>query len=215
MTGTAYHWNPPETSIWHDAALIDGKPYPTRHPVPHWVEDIDGPLSALTDEQQDAMRAVHEAAHAVAILAAGGYVHQVWIRRTADLRATDAEGSQIGGNAAGCNVSDGLDFVTVMGAGERAEDRWLRETDRWTPVLALGVEFGAYTDRRAILDLNPGLGFCGGSGDFQVVHEVADRFVDEHWERITAVACALSSRLSLTGEEVAVLASLPNGTGKR
>ncbi len=219
MTGaartTSVTWNPPATSVWHDDAIVNGAPYPTRHPVPDWADYSGDLLVSLTDEQQDHMRAVHEAGHAVAALAADGYVHQAWIRRTADLRATTdglTGAHQVGGNASVCSVPDGRDFAVLMGAGERAEDRWLRGTGMWTPVLAAGVEYGAFTDRRAVLDLNPGLGFAGGPGDFLIVHELADQLVAQHWDAITAVADALAERLHLTGDEIARLAGLPNGT---
>ena len=140
---TAVIWNPPVESVWHDDATINGLRYPTRHPVPDWADNSDDLLSALTDEQRDHMRAVHEAAHAVMALAAGGYVHAARIRRTTDLRATADRltgGLQVGGHALACNVSDGQAFVVLMGAGERAEDLWLRETGLWTAALAVGVE---------------------------------------------------------------------------
>jgi hypothetical protein len=219
MTGTAQStpvtWTPPAVPVWRDDAVINGAPYPTRHRVPDGVVDSDVLLADLTDDQRDSMRAVHEAAHAVAALAAGGFVHHAWIRRTADLRATAGmviEGHRVGGNVAACSVSDGRDFVVLLGAGERAEDRWLHEAGLWTPELAVGVEFGAYSDRRAILGWNPGLGFEGGYNDFLIVHQLADELVNEHWDRITAVGAVLAQRLRLTGDEIADLTGLPNGT---
>jgi hypothetical protein len=215
MTGTSVTWTPPAVSVWHEDTDANGAPYPTRHPVPDWADNSDDLLAALTDEQRDHMRAMHEAAHAVVALAVGGYVHYAWIRRTADLRATADRltgGVQVGAHVSVCNVPDGRDFAVLMGAGERAEDRWLRETGLWTPVLAAGVEFGAYSDRRAVLDLNPSLGFEGGPSDFLIVHELADAAVSQHWGRVTAVSSVLAERLLLTGDEAADLAGLPNGT---
>ncbi|MFD9099321.1 hypothetical protein [Streptomyces collinus] len=216
MSGcTSVTWTPPAVSVWHDDATVNGLRYPTRHLIPDWADNSDDLLDALTDEQRDHMRAVHETAHAIVALAAGGYVHRAVTRRTADLRATADRltgGHQVGGHVATCNVADGRDFVTFLGAGERAEDRWLRETGLWTPTVAVGVEYGAYTDRREVLDRNPGLGFEGGHNDFLIVHELADQAVAEHWAAITAVAGVLAARLCLTGDEIADLAGLPNGT---
>lgn len=214
MTGTSVTWTPPAEPVWNEEAVLNGVAYPTRNPVPEGVTDSGELLSALTDGQRDQMRAVHEAAHAVAFLVAGGHVHSAWVRNTADLRVTadPASGAgQPGGRVDGCGVTDGRDFAVVMGAGERAEDRWLRTAGLWTPALAAGVEFGAYTDRRAVLDVNPSLGFTGGAGDFLVVHEIADNFVAAHWDALTAVASVLTHRLRLTGDEIAGLAGLPNG----
>jgi hypothetical protein len=215
MPSTEVTWTPPVLPVWHDDATVNGLRYPTRNPVPDWADNREDLLAALTDEQRDHMRAVHESAHAVATLAAGGYVHYAWIRRTNDLRAaTDrlTGGPQYGGHVPACNVPDGCNFVTLMGAGERAEDKWLREAGLWTSTIAAGVELGAYGDRRTVLNLNPHLGFNGGHDDFLVIHELADAAVTRHWGAITVVAAALAKRLRLTGDEIAALAELPNGT---
>lgn len=220
MTGTArtttttVTWTPPAASVWHDELVIDGRPYPTRHSTPDLGPSSRAYLSGLTDAQLDSLRAVHESAHAVAGLAAGAYVHHAKISTTAGLRNTSAEGRGpvLGGDTWTCNLSDGLGFATLMGAGERAEDLWLREQGLWTPVRAAGLELGAYADRRQVLDLNPHMGFGGGHDDYLVVHELADQAVAEHWDVITAVGAVLAERLHLTGDEIADLAGLPNGT---
>lgn len=215
MTATAatITWNPPTTSLWYDLMVINGCAYHTRHrasdstPAGTYLDD-------LTDQQRDTLRAVHEAAHAVAGLAAGSFIHHARISTTAALRdrTPDREGLVVGGNVHGCNLADGLSFVVFMGAAERAEDRWLREAGLWTHTRALGVEIGAYTDRRHVLDINPHLGFDGGPTDYLVVHHLADQFLDEHWDAVLAVADVLSARLHLTGNEVAAVAGIPNGT---
>lgn len=219
MTGTArtatttVTWTPPAVSVWHDELVIDGRPYPTRHSTPDLGPSSHAYLSDLTDAQLDSLRAVHESAHAVAGLAAGAYVHYARIDTTAGLRnaSSGGQGPVFGGDTRTCNLSDGLGFAILMGAGERAEDRWLRERDLWTPVRAVGIELGAYSDRGHVLDLNPHMGFEGGLNDYSVVHHFADRFVSEHWDAITAVAAALATRLHLTGDEISDLAGLPNG----
>lgn len=160
--------------------------------------------------QMDLLRAIHEAAHAVAGLAAGSYVHDARISVTDELRADTDE--VLGGEARVCNIPNGLHFITIMGAGERANDRWLHETGLWTPFRAVGAELGAYGDRCNILRVNPHLGFAGGSNDYLVVHHIADQFVEEYWGRITAVGIVLAERLHLTGDEIADLVGLPNGT---
>ena len=213
MTGIARStvtWTPPAASVWHDVVVINGASYPTRHPALDGVTNSHEYLDDLTDGQMDLMRAIHEAAHAVAGLAAGAYVHDALISVTGELRADTDE--VLGGAARVCNIPNGLHFITIMGAGERANDRWLHEAGLWTPFRAAGAELGAYGDRRNILRVNPHLGFAGGTNDYLVVHHVADQFVDEHWDRITTVGAVLAERLYLTGDEVADLAGLPNGT---
>lgn len=211
IEGPTVTWNPPTESVWHRDATINGLDYPTRHPVPAWAEDRgESLLSSLTDAQRDQMRAVHEAAHAVGILAGGGYLHQAWIRTTPDVRAAGI--GSIAGRVNGCAMRSGLDVAIMSGAGERAEDRWLHETGLWSPAVAVGVEYGAYSDRLEVLALNPTLGFDGGACDYLVVHHLADTFVAAHWDAITAVAPVLAERLELTGDEIADLAGMPNGT---
>lgn len=215
MTGTATDtvtWTPQATPVWNDDLVINGRTYPTRHPAPPAAKSHEY-LAGLTDAQRDEMRAVHESAHAVTGLAAGACVHHAQISTTADLRNEDLPATgRTGGYTPACNITDGLGFLVFLGAGERAENRWLCEQGLWTPARAVGVELGAYGDRRHVLDLNPHLGFEGGSEDYSVVHHFADQSVSEHWSAITAVAQVLVTRLFLTGDEIADLTGLPNGT---
>ncbi|MGP3737931.1 hypothetical protein ACTWJ9_33010 (plasmid) [Streptomyces sp. GDS52] len=216
MPGTAtatVHWNPPATSVWYDQTLINGRTYHTRHRAPDSVA-CGTYLDDLADGQRDTLRAVHEAAHAVAGLAAGSFVHYARISTTAELRdrTPDGQGMVAGGDVHGCNLTDGQSFAAFMGAGERAEDRWLRENGLWSHTRAVGIEFGAYTDRRQVLDLNPHIGFDGGLNDYLVVHHLADQFLSQHWGAVLAVADVLATRLHLTGGHIADLAGIPNGT---
>jgi hypothetical protein len=211
-------WNSPTDSVWHDDRVIHGKPYPTRNTAPDLEAGACAYLDDLTDEQRDHLRAVHESAHAVSALAAGAHVHYAKISTTTALRSTSdvpdwAPPKAIpGGDTRVCDLTDGLDFITFMGAGERAEDRWLREQGLWTPVRSVGVEIGAYGDRDHVLHLNPHFGFEGGPADYLVVHHFADHAINRHWDAITAVAAALATTLHLTGDQIASLADLPNGT---
>lgn len=211
-------WNAPIESVWHDDRVIHGRPYPTRQSAPDLGTGACAYLSDLTDGQRDVLRAVHESAHAVVGLASGAYVHYAKMSTTSELRDTSVIPDWAplkavpGGDTRACNLADGLDFIVLMGAGERAEDWWLREQGLWTPNRAVGVELGAYGDRREVLRLNPHVGFDGGPADYLIVHHFADRFVSEHWDAITTVAAVLATRLHLTGDEIADLTGLPNGT---
>lgn len=205
-------WTRPEGVVWHDDLVIDDRPYPTRHPAPAGAVYSGEYLGDLTYGQRDHLRAVHEAAHAVAILAAGGCVHEVWTSLTEDLRGQDpSDSGVIGGRTDGCGLPDALAFVVFQGAGERAEDRWLRERALWTPSRAVGVELGAYGDRQGLLHHNPHIGFGTGTDDYLVVHHLADEFLAQHWHAVLAVAEPLAARLRLTGAETADLAGMPNG----
>jgi hypothetical protein len=205
-------WTPPAEVTWHSGIEINHEPYPTRNHAPDCGANSDAYLGSLTYAQRDTMRAVHEAAHAVAVLACGGHLHSARMTITAELRPGEpSDEGTVGGQVLGCNVPDGRALAVFTGAGERAEDRWLRESGLWTPTRAAGVELGAYSDRRALLLDNPHIGFGTGQ-DYVSVHDLADHFLGEHWSLVLAVADALAFRLRLDGEEVAFLAGLPNGT---
>lgn len=215
MPGTARStvtWTPPAVSVWHTGRAINGKPYPVRHVAPDWGPNAGSYRGILADGQHEMQFAVHESAHAVAALASGAHVHYTKIASMDDLWDAEGSGGVVpGGDTRVCNIAGGLDFIVLMGAGERAEDRWLREQGLWTPTRAVGAELGAYGDRCHVLRINPHLGFEGGHDDYLVVHEFADRFVSEHWGAILTVAGVLAERLHLTGEEISRLTGLPNG----
>lgn len=217
-TTTTVTWSSPVESVWHNDRVIHGRPYPTRYSAPDRQAGACAYLDDLTDGQRDHLRAVHEAAHAVSGLAAGAHIHYASISTTSALRDTSdtpawAPANAVpGGDTRACDLTDGLGFIAFMGAGERAEDRWLHEQGLWTPTRAVGVELGAYGDRRHVLTLNPHFGFDGGPADYLIVHHFADRLVSEHWSAITTVADVLATRLHLTGDEIADIAGLPNGT---
>ncbi|MEU3565406.1 hypothetical protein [Kitasatospora sp. NPDC006786] len=191
---------------WHTNCVLDGVVYPTRTRAPR--REVTGLtagelLEGLTQRQYELMNAVHEAGHAVAILAAGGNVHR------ARLSPDDPD---VGGAVEGCGLADGPAYAAFAGAGERAADRWLREAGLWTPGRATAVEIGARTDRRRLLRLNPHIGFgAEGRQDYRTVHDVADDVLDRHWAAVTVVAAALVDRHHLDGGAVAALAGLPNG----
>ncbi|MEV4975535.1 hypothetical protein [Streptomyces scopuliridis] len=198
---------------WHDDITINGEPYLTRHPAPATGDTKTELLSDLPNNQRQYLTAIHEAAHAVAGLGAHGYIHHAQITPVTEVIAEPATNHGIpGGNVFSCNLHDGQAFAVFLGAGERAEDRWLRQNNLWTPRRAYGIELGAYSDRRCFLATNPHFGFGTDHNDYRVVHDYADQMVAQRWDAITAVADVLATRLHLTGDEIADLAQLPNGT---
>jgi hypothetical protein len=202
----------PATYTWHTDIDINGQPYPTRHTAPDYGPNSDAYHDDLTHQQRDQLRAIHEAAHAVAGLTARGCIHYAKITPTAELVAAPPTAGGIkSGDVYVCNLTDGQDIAVLLGAGERAEDRWLRQNNLWTETRAFGIELGAYSDRRKFLDLNPHFGFGADHNDYRVVHDLADELIDRHWDAITAVADVLAERLRLTGDLVADLARMPNG----
>lgn len=191
----------PATYTWHTDIDINGQPYPTRHRA-----EVDDPqLIDVTGAQLDYLRAIHEAGHAVAVLSGQGHLH------SAQIEQGEHEGDN-GGVVYACNLRDGHAYATYSAAGERAADHWMRETGLWTPRRAVVNEVAARSDRQSFLAINPNVGFGDREVDYRVVHDLADQFVNQHWDAITAVADALTSHLHLTGGQIADLAQLPNGT---
>lgn len=199
-------------AVWHDDVTINGEPYPTRHIAADAFSKSSMYLSDLPDSTRDTLRATHEAAHAVAGLAGGAHIHYAKITTTAYLNARPFTHGIPGGDVFACHFRNGQSLAVYLGAGERAEDHWLRQAGLWTPARALGIELGAYMDRQTFLANNPHFGFGADHNDYLVVHDLADQLVTQHWDAITAVAEALVTDLYLTGDHIADLAKLPNGT---
>ncbi|WP_445520407.1 hypothetical protein [Streptomyces sp. NEAU-174] len=189
---------------WHTVLWVDGEPYPTRHYV-HYDRG-DGPLWDLPAETLHQMRAIHEAAHAVAALDGGAHLHYAQIQAP-----SGSEGDTDGATGA-CGHSTGEDAAAYTGAGERATDRWLRETGLWTPARAMCAEVAARHDRAGFLSLNPHFGFGDrGAADYRLVHDLADRMIDRRWGAVTAVGAVLARQLRLEGDDIADLVRIPNG----
>ncbi|MFD8384349.1 hypothetical protein ACFV2X_38505 [Streptomyces sp. NPDC059679] len=192
------------TTTWHTTMDINGEPYPTRYYAP----DADGSSDdcyGLPPAQLDYVRAIHEAGHAIGALIGRGHLHYAQIVKGT---ATTEEG----GVTDCCNLNDGHAYAVFTAAGERAVDRWLREAALWTPERAVANEVGAHGDRRQFLAINPHVGYGDREVDYRVLHDLADTALDKHWAAVTRVADALTQHGHLTGDTIATLADLPNGT---
>lgn len=194
---------PTQTTTWHTNVTFNGRSYPTRNHTPlTTINTYDLPA-----RQEKYVDAIHEAGHAIAILTGGGHLHSATIRAIPNK-------PNAGGLTDGCNLVDenGHTFAAFSGAGERAIDRWLREEGLWTPERAVAAEIGARGDRRSFLNLNPHVGYGDRDVDYRVVHDLADTALDQHWPAVVRVADALAQHGHLTGDTIADLADLPNGT---
>ncbi|MBV7674105.1 hypothetical protein STHAL_32175 [Streptomyces halstedii] len=185
----------------------------TRHPSPVARETTTTRnLMQFTTQQHQRSAAIHEAAHTVLFLEAGAPVRSVLIRV---LRSdADTSGDPLGTTDIG-HYSDRLEpFLTALAGGERAEDRWMRETGLWNPVRAWASERHALHDRdyarqlvRKYLkhDMTCGITDQGWT-DYLALHTAADRALDRVWETVLTLADALLERHHLTGEEAARIA---------
>ncbi|MCX4581043.1 hypothetical protein OHB41_49725 [Streptomyces sp. NBC_01571] len=186
---------------WHTNQFAGGAPYPTRHYTHVDCGDHGSRYLELPAESLQIIRAIHEAAHAVIALAGGAHLHHTKI---------DKPGSP--GDTAGatgiCGLTDSQSVAAYCAAGERADDRWLRDNGLWTARRAVCVEIGARADRQTLLALNSHVGFGDTDIHYQAVHDLADRLIDQHWDQITTLAGHLVERLYLDGSDVATLTEI-------
>lgn len=194
--------------VWHHGYVVeDGTPFPLRHRLSEHarrIPELSSRALGLSKQQSELGQAIHELAHGVLWLAHGVHVVSV--------------GVGVGrGGLAECDqprdADQRLGWAIGVAAGERAEDRWLRESGLWTEDLAAMAEIAARTDRANILaaDPQPRPGFGdGGEADYSEFHDLADQALDVHWDRISTVLPLLIMEGQMTGDQLASLVDLPN-----
>lgn len=196
---------------WHPNR--DDQKILTRHPSPVSNQvTTTRALMRFTGEQLQHCAAFHEAAHTVLLLKAGVVVKAVWIRAVIE---PDAAGdSSIGETETGPSVASLEPLLTALAAGERAEDRWMREAGLWSPVRAWAAERGGFHDRdyvRSLVrqhlkrELTYGVTDQEWS-DYSAIQAAADQALDQEWGGVLALAGALLNRHHLEGEEAARIA---------
>lgn len=192
---------------WHHDVHVNGTVYPTLNRPPEWVHN--GGLTELRDlmglSNHDllAATAAHELGHALVWLVGG--LHVSGLDLTSDGRYSGHAVAVPSGR------SDEARPLTIgMAAGERAEDRWLREAGLWTPHRAAAVELGAFTDRAQVLEnVTPKPAFGTGGLDYTELHNMADAAVDEVWDRLLFALPRLVRCRAMSGRELAQAAGLP------
>ncbi|MFI9344911.1 hypothetical protein ACIG0D_27150 [Streptomyces sp. NPDC052773] len=198
---------PPQRATWHrDVVLSDGRVYPLRNRL---SEDIRGDISdealGLTGEQSRASTAVHELGHAMVWLASGLHVQYLGVGI--------GPGGQAACKAVTKTPQELMARVTGVVAGERAQDRWLRETGLWTSDLAAMAELGAAHDRAYVFACGPEPqpGFGDGQVDYSVLHDLADVALDAIWGKLMTALPILTRVGKMTGDELANHVGLRNG----
>lgn len=176
----------------------------TWHPQPEEAKTYYGPLGDLVR-----MAGVfHEAGHAVAGLACGLGIDGVFLSSAPD-------NPQFMFHTVWSGSATWESYATYLAAGERSADRWLRETGQWTPERAWSVERGARSDRNRAVEVAAEIGRTlrieahPWNGWTQVC-SWADRALNAHWDRVAAVARALSESGSLSATDVARVTGLAN-----
>jgi hypothetical protein len=153
---------------------------------------------------------VHEAGHAVVYMAAGYHVASIVIPPP-DQPSRRGQAEIDYGEASGPWLPVALKEV----AGERGEDRWLRETGRWTQGRAWVAEHTAWRDRNFVdhimrtchgreLAFN---GDLGDEGDYAWFTDRTDEALDPLWEQVLTLADYLTEHPYITGDEAARVAS--------
>ncbi|WP_171115519.1 MULTISPECIES: hypothetical protein [unclassified Streptomyces] len=192
-------------TIWHrEIITADGTPYPTRNRLED--ESLHGEINpqalGLSEADSRAIAAVHELGHAVVWMAGGFHVASLGV------------GDDFRGHAEVACASREATTAMFVGlvAGERAVDRWLRETALWTPSLAAMAELTAAHDRAAVFEMapQPRPTFGDGPVDYSVLHDLADQALDTQWDRIMTALPALIQSGWMTGDQLSSRIAIPN-----
>jgi len=146
--------------------------------------------------------AAHEAGHAVAAVMVGVPVVEVCIRQEGDFGAFVRTGSQTRPIAWN-------EWAVFLAAGERAGDRWLRESGLWTPEMAWFSEASADADRVLAVESAAALPRPvtvtwgdGGEADRARMCDEADVLLARRWTAVQAVAAVLVATGHVSGTEL-------------
>ncbi|MET7552141.1 hypothetical protein ABZS95_43030 [Streptomyces sp. NPDC005479] len=206
----------PEASnviVFYPTTLKDGQELYTRHREPDfWCCHHHVP--ALDRGTYRKAICIHEAGHTVVALVSGMRVKSVSV--------SESEGNIGCGLRAefeGTTTPDAYELprssmIKIWGAGERAEQRWLRENGLWTEDRGWAAEMGALGDRQqAIPELEAWLGTTNEGTVLMSYAELGDQVehvLDRNWEAVRTIASALDAAGELTGDEAATLSGIPN-----
>ncbi|MEU2873488.1 hypothetical protein ABZ769_30525 [Streptomyces olivoreticuli] len=195
----------------------------TRHPEPQDWTTSGTSLYGYLDFPDATLRrfiAVHEAGHAVLDMAFGIPVAEIHLCE--DLGKTPGTRSDELPNAAAWVKNGGqwsvsyMRYAAMCAAGERAQDRWLRENGLWNRERAWACERGASSDREQIeqqlraccrkeLHFNPS---PAPGVQYRTVQAVADSALSHLWDRALRLAAAVDEHGHLTGRQAARYADL-------
>ncbi|MFE9398687.1 hypothetical protein [Streptomyces flavidovirens] len=185
----------------------------TRNPPPlyDWEHIGTDAVSAYTPEEQTMSTAIHEAAHAVVYMAAGYRIGHIALHEPED----HSHGGRAHVNYLPAS-GPWLDWAVTCAAGERAEDRWMRENGLWTPDRAWVSERLAWRDRSQL-----GSAYRDGSGkdltfhgthsdpgDYAWVMDRTDESLDPVWSNVLQLAHHVVEHRRIDGDEAAKVAGL-------
>ncbi|MFJ9855255.1 hypothetical protein [Streptomyces sp. NPDC101150] len=206
----------PEASnriVFHPTTLKDGRELYTRHREPDfWCCHHHTP--ALDRATYRRAICVHEAGHTVVALVSGMRVQSVSVAESEGDIGCGLRAEFEGTTTPGPYELSRSSVIKIWGAGERAEQRWLRENGLWTEVRGWAAELGALGDRQqAIRELEVSLATTDEGTVLMSYAELGDQVeqvLDRNWASVLTVAEALDVAGELTGNEAAALAGVPN-----
>jgi hypothetical protein len=186
----------------------------TRHQPPgRWSKDSGDAevyaIAAYTVKQEMQAAAIHEAGHAVVWMAAGHRIDYITVppRHTPVAPNVRALVQHQGG------AGPWQGFAAAAAAGERATDRWLRETGLWTSDRAWAAERVADHDRVMAAGWVHGavgtamtFGASAAESDYTSICNTADNTLAAFWNRVTALGRHLAEHHFATGVEAARIA---------
>lgn len=179
----------------------------TRNPPVYDGKTTDE-VAAYTPEERVLDAAVHEAGHAVLYMAAGHRVGGITVHEFGDY-SHDGQAEVEYVPASG----PWLPFALKDAGGERAVDRWLRETGLWTPGRAWVAERLAWRDRsqvhvimRTCHNRELTFGQHWDRTDYTWITDRTDEALDKVWDQALTLADHVAKHRKITGEEAARIA---------
>lgn len=180
----------------------------TRTPPVYSAASTDE-IAAYTPHEQLLNTSVHESAHAVLYMARGYRIRGISLDPPAEVR-------NYGRAAVTLDDAEGpwLDFALAAAAGERAETRWLHETNRWTQARAWVAERHAWLDRQYVDKVirtchGRALTFNGDRDDqfdYAWLMDRADEALEPVWGQILTLAEHIAAHRHATGKDAARIA---------
>lgn len=191
--------------------------YTRNAPSERWLDastrtTIDE-IAGFTPDEDAMVISVHEAAHAVFFMAAGHAIDYITVyppgsaqageHGKADTMPVDSRGEW-----------PWLDFAILHAGGERAADRYLRESRLWTPERAWAIERSAVKDRaEAARAVQHVLGRAmtygadrGEPGDYAWICDQTDQALSRYWPRVLDLGRYVFERRRVPGADAARVA---------
>ncbi|MFJ3097922.1 zinc metalloprotease [Streptomyces hydrogenans] len=196
---------------------------PYRHPAPPLGSVCCQTYGMGFDRATERLSvAVHEAGHTLAAMILGFHVPSVAVTEPTRRRDCGHLYEITGGLDDDFRLYGGhiRDAMTVLLAGERAEDRWMRETGTWTQTRAFFAERGGLADRAtgrgAMARLGVQMQFATSTvdspddRDYWRYVPLADQVLAPAWPQVLLLAERVAEAGCVSGDEAADACGIQN-----